>query len=82
MGVSICHCNKDNQNIQTSYTNYPLVDETNNKKNKKKYFNKNNPYYKNSKKIRAPLETQNKNENIINVNIINVNKDNYYSKNY
>ena len=82
MGVSICHCNKDNQNIQTSYTNYPLVDETNNKKNKKKYFNKNNPYYKNSKKIRAPLETQNKNENIINVNIINVNKDNYYSKNH
>ena len=81
MGVSICHCNKDNQNIQTSYTNYPLVDETN-KKNKKKYFNKNNPYYKNSKKIRAPLETQNKNENIINVNIINVNKDNYYSKNH
>ena len=82
MGVSICHCNKDNQNIQTSYTNYPLVDETNNNKNKKKYFNQYNAHNRNSKKIRAPLETQNKNENIINVNIINVNKDNDYSKNY
>ena len=78
MGVSICQCkcNKDSQNIPTSYTNYPLVDETNNNnRNKKRNFNK---YFSNNKviqKIRSPLESQNKN-----VNIININKDN--SQNY
>ena len=36
MGGSICVCNKENQNIPTSHTNFPLVDE--NFKNNKKYL--------------------------------------------
>ena len=36
MGGSICVCNKENQIIPTSYTNFPLVDE--NFKNNKKYL--------------------------------------------
>ena len=80
MGVAICNCNKDSQNIPTSYTNYPLIDETNNNnKNKKRYVNK---YFSNNiilQKIKAPFESKNKN---INMNIINTNKEFLNPKNY
>ena len=52
MGVTICHCNKENQNIPTSYTNFPLIEETNNNKTKKKYRINYYPY--NNKSTQKP----------------------------
>lgn len=73
MGVQICHCNKENQNIPTSCTDYAVIDEKNNR-NKNKHSYK---YYLNKKKISQNIKnnfssSENKDKNI---NIIIVNKD-------
>ena len=74
MGISICTCNKDDQNIPLPYTNLSLLD--NNNKQKKNILNKHSSDL--NQQSNNMLETR-KN---ININIININKEAIHSKKY
>ena len=73
MGVPICKYTNEkqnrNQNRLKSYTNYLVIDETNNhNKNRKRYCNKYFLNYKTSHLIRPHLGSQNENNDIIKIN--------------
>ena len=75
MGISICTCNKDNQNIPLPYTNLSLLDR-NNITNKKD--NSNN----HSSGLNHQTNNARETSKNININIININKDQVSSKKY
>ena len=73
MGVQICNCNKDNQNVPTTYTNIPIVDD--NTINNRKHMNK---YYSN---IKSTPKNKNYVSSVKNTNANTANKDIFISKN-
>jgi hypothetical protein len=72
MGVQICNCNKDNQNVPTTYTNIPIVDD--NTINNRKHMNK---YYSN---IKSTPKNKNYVSSVKNTNANTANKDIFISK--
>ena len=72
MGISICNCNSDNQNMPLPHSNISLLD---NKKNK-------NVFAKNIDDLNHQSNNINDTRKNININIININKDQINSKKY